>query len=148
MGILSVASSNSCYKGLDYYKNNKVIKINKINDNEYYGIVKGTNNYHVYLNILHPRKSTCDCPFANGKRIICKHIVATYFKALPQEAINYEEEQKRLEKEYENKCDEEYEKVVKYINHMSKKELVDELINILDVGPEWLYDDFLNRNLY
>ena len=61
MGIISLASGNSCWRGLDYYKNKKVIKLSKINEGEYESIVKGTNNYNVYLDIEHPRKSTFDC---------------------------------------------------------------------------------------
>ncbi len=148
MGIISLASGNSCWRGLDYYKNKKVIKLNKINENEYTSIVKGTNNYNVYLDIEHPRKSTCDCPFANGKRIICKHIVATYFKVFPKEAINFEEEQNRLQEEYEKEQEEEYDNVIKYLNKMSKQELIDELIQVFDYGPEWIYNDFVKRNLY
>ena len=30
MGIISLASGNSCWRGLDYYKDKKVIKLNKI----------------------------------------------------------------------------------------------------------------------
>ena len=92
MGIISLASGNSCWRGLDYYKSKKVTKLNKINENEYSSIVKGTNNYNVHLDIEHPRKSTCDCPLANGKRIICKYIVVTYFKAFPNKAVDFEEE--------------------------------------------------------
>lgn len=29
---------------------------------------------------------------------------------------------------------------------MSKDELIGELINIFDYGPEWIYDDFVRRN--
>lgn len=146
MGIISLASGNSCWRGLDYYKNKKVIKFKRINENEYSSIVKGTNNYNVHLDIEHPRKSSCDCPLANGKRIICKHIVATYFTAMPKEATNFEEEQNRLQEEYEEYQDELYDKVIEYINKMSKDELIGELINILDYGPEWIYDDFVRRN--
>ena len=32
MGVISVASGNSCWRGLDYYKNNKVKKLIKINE--------------------------------------------------------------------------------------------------------------------
>lgn len=146
MGIISLASGNSCWRGLDYYKNKKVIKLKKINENEYSSIVKGSNNYNVHLDIEHPRKSSCDCPLANGKRIICKHIVATYFTAMPKEATNFEEEQNRLQEEYEEYQDELYDKVIEYINKMSKDELIGELINIFDYGPEWIYDDFVRRN--
>lgn len=148
MGIISLASGNSCWRGLDYYKNKKVIKFKRINENEYSSIVKGTNNYNVHLDIEHPRKSSCDCPLANGKRIICKHIVATYFTAMPKEAINFEEEQNKLQEEYEKEQEEEYSRAIKYLNKMSKQELIEELIQVFDYGPEWIYNDFVKRNLY
>lgn len=141
MGIISLASGSSCWRGLDYYKDKKVVELNKINENEYSSIVKGKNNYNVYLDIEHPRKSICDCPLAKGKRIICKHIVATYFAALPREAKEFEEEQERLQEE-------EYDKAIKYLNKMSKQELINELIQVFDYGPEWIYNDFVKRNLY
>ena len=147
MGIISLASGNSCWRGLDYYNNKKVIKINKVDENEYSSIVKGTNNYNVHLDIEHPRKSTCDCPLANGKRIICKHIVATYFTIFPEEATNFEEEQNRLCEEYEKEKEEEYGKVIKCLNKMSKQELIEELVQIFEYGPEWIYDNFVRRNL-
>ena len=148
MGIISLASGNSCWRGLDYYKNKKVAKLNKINENEYSSIVNGTNNYNVHLDIEHPKKSTCNCPLANGKRIICKHIVATYFTAFPKEANNFEEEQNRLQEEYEKEQEEEYDKAIKCLNRMSKQELIQELIQVFDYGPEWIYNDFVKRNLY
>ena len=148
MGIISLASGNSCWRGLDYYKSKKVTKLNKINENEYSSIVKGTNNYNVYLNIEHPRRSSCNCPLANGKRIICKHIVATFFAALPKEATAFEEEQERLQEEHEKKQEEEYSKAIKCLNKMSKEELIQELIQVFDYGPEWIYNDFVKRNLY
>lgn len=148
MGIVSLASGNSCWRGLEYYKSKNVTKLNKISENEYSSIIKGTNNYRVYLDIEHPRKSSCNCPLADGKRIICKHIVATYFTALPQEAINFEEEQNRLQEEYEKEQEEEYSKAIKYLKKMSKQELIEELIQVFDYGPEWIYNDFVKRNLY
>lgn len=148
MKIISLASGNSCWRGLDYYKEKRVVELNKINENEYSSIVKGTNNYNVHLDIEHPRKSSCNCPLANGKRIICKHIVATYFTAFPNEAVSFEEEQNRLQEEYEKEQEEEYDKAIKYLNRMSKQELIEELIQVFDYGPEWIYNDFVKRNLY
>ncbi len=147
MGIISLASGSSCWRGLDYYKNKNVTEIKKINENEYLSVVKGTKNYNVYLNIKHPKKSTCDCPLANGKNIICKHIIATYFCVMPKEAINFEEEQIRLQEEYEKELENEYNKVIECLNKMSKQELIEELIQIFDYGPEWIYDDFVKRNV-
>lgn len=146
MGIISVASGASCWRGLDYYKYKKVKNIEKINENEYTSIVSGTKDYDVYLNIEHIRKSNCNCPYADGKRIICKHIIATYFQVFPEQAINFEKEQKELEEEYEKEQDELYDRVIEHLYKMKKDELISEIINIFDYGPEWLYDDFIRRN--
>lgn len=148
MGIISLASGDSCYKGLEYYKNKKVISLNKINENVYESFVEGNNNYKVHLDINHPKKSTCDCPLAKGRRIICKHIVATYFKAFPKESMEFEGAAKILQEEYEKEKEEEYDKAINCLNKMSKEELINELIQIFDYGPEWIYNDFLKRNLY
>lgn len=145
MGIRSLSSGSSCWWGLDYYKEKRVVELNKINENEYSSIVKGTNNYNVHLDIEHPRKSSCNCPLANGKRIICKHIVATYFTAFPNEAVSFEEEQNRLQEEYEKEQEEEYDKAIKYLNRMSKQELIEELIQVFDYRPEWIYNDFVKK---
>ena len=146
MGIISSASGSSCWRGLDYYKENKISNLKKISNFEYTSKVNGTEIYNVYLNIEHARKSTCNCPLANGKRIICKHIVATYFKAFPKEAINFEKEQEKLQEEYENYQEKLYNKTQSYIKSLTKKELVDELSYILDYVPDWVYNDFVRRN--
>ena len=39
MGIISLASGSSCWRGLEYFKNKKVTKLRKINDKEYTSIV-------------------------------------------------------------------------------------------------------------
>ena len=146
MGVISSASGSSCWRGLDYYKKNKVSNLNKLNNNEFTSKVVGTETYNVYLNIEHVRKSTCNCPLANGKRIICKHIVATFFKAYPEEAVNFEKEQERLQEEYEDYQERIYTKTQSYIKSLTKKELVDELSYILDYAPNWVYNDFVRRN--
>ena len=146
MGIIYVASGTSCWKGLDYYKNKKIKNINKVSDTEYTSAAFGTKEYSVYLNLKNPRKSTCNCPLANGKRIICKHIVATYFSVATGSAKEFEDEQNRLQEEYEEYQENEYKNAIKFINKMSKKELVEELIYIFDYAPEWVYGDFIKRN--
>jgi hypothetical protein len=37
---------------------------------------------------------------------------------------------------------------MKYLNKMSKQELINELIQVFDYGTEWIYNDFVKRNLY
>jgi uncharacterized Zn finger protein len=146
MGIISLASGASCWRGLDYYKNKRIKNLKRISDYEFTSTAIGTNNYDIYLDVLHPKKSTCTCPLANGKRIICKHIVATFFTAFPDEAKNFEEEQERKQKEYEDYQEKLYNKTQMYISSMTKKELVDELTYLLDYVPDWVYDDFVRRN--
>lgn len=34
----------------------------------------------------HPRKSICNCPHADGRRVICKHMIALLFTASPEAA--------------------------------------------------------------
>lgn len=146
MSIISLASGSSCWRGLDYYKSNKIINLKRISNYEFKSTAVGTSTYDIYLDISHPRRSTCTCPLANGKRILCKHIVATFFTAFPEEAKDFEEEQERLQEEYEDYQEILYNKTQKYINSMTKKELVEELSYILDYAPDWVYNDFVRRN--
>lgn len=146
MSIISVASGASCWRGLDYYNDKKIHHLKKINDYEFISTVYGTHNYDIYLNVLHPRKSTCNCPLAKGKRVICKHIVATFFAAFPNEAKMFIEEQEKLQEEYLDYQADLYKKAKRYIKEMPKKDLVEELLFILDYAPEWVYDNFIRRN--
>lgn len=145
MGLINIASGNSTWRGLDYYKENKVSNYKKTSDSEYEGIVNGSNGikYNVFMDIEHPRKSKCDCPHAKDKRIICKHIVALYFTAFPDEVDKFLKEVEEAEKEYKAYEEELYNKTIKYINSMSKNELKEALIEILNVAPEWVYDRFV-----
>mgnify|MGYP002518382850 CR=1 FL=1 len=146
MGIITVASGKSLWRGLDYYKSDKVKDIVKINENEYTSKVEGTETYNVYLNIKHVKKSKCNCPLADGKMIVCKHIVATYFKVVSGSGEDFEREQEELEEEYEEYENERYEKVEKYVRKLSKSELIDEMLELLNYVPDWVYDDFIDRN--
>lgn len=121
MGIVSSASGASCWRGLDYYKNKKIKNLKKINDYEFTSTAIGTNNYDIYLDVSHPKRSTYTCPLATGKRIVCKHIVATFFTAFPEEAKDFEEEQERLQEEYEDYQEKLYNKTQSYIKSLTKK---------------------------
>mgnify|MGYP002644725577 CR=1 FL=1 len=50
-------------------------------------IASGNNKYVVHIDKMHPRKSKCNCPFADGRRVVCKHMIALYFTAEPQAAL-------------------------------------------------------------
>lgn len=91
MSILTSSSSTSVSRGYDYYKHDKVNNIKQLSDYEYEGYVKGSlkEPYYVKIDINHPRKSFCDCPFANGNKT-CKHMVALYFSIFEDEVEDYE----------------------------------------------------------
>ncbi len=145
MGIIRSASASSAWRGLDYYKKNKVISCKKLNEYEYEGILKGSNNknYNVIMNVERPRSSSCNCPHANGKRIVCKHIVALYFYVFPNEVKKFEEAARKAEEEYEKYQEQLYDRVENHINSMSKKELQEALMYVLNVAPDWVYEIFV-----
>jgi uncharacterized Zn finger protein len=149
MGIISMASSSSAWRGLDYYKNKKVVNIVKVSDNEYDGIVLGSNEnkYNVHLNSEHPRNSMCDCPLANGKKIICKHIVALYFTVFPNEAQKFIDDMDKAQEEYEEYKNKIYNKTMKFIDRMSKSELQESLKELLSDAPDWVYDRFVRDHV-
>ena len=141
MGLINIASASSVWKGLEYYQHKKVVSYKQVSDFEYEGIVSGSDEkYHVFMDVHHPRKSTCDCPFAKGKRIVCKHIVALYFTVFPKEV----EEQ---EKEYEEYEQERVRKLHSFVYGMSKKELQETVFLLLDDLPEWAYDRFIRDKI-
>ena len=147
MGLIDIASSASAWRGYGYYKENKVLSINKINENEYEGTVAGSSNepYSVHIDILHPKRSTCNCPFAEGNKKICKHKVALYFSVFPDEADKYLTAVEQAEKEAEEYEEQIYDLVGQKIQKMKKSELQDALWQVLMDGPEWVFDRFVRE---
>ncbi len=147
MGILSLASGNSLWRGYEYFKSGKVIRTEYVSDTEFKGKVSGGNNkiYEVTINTEHPRKSECNCPHAKGKRIVCKHQVALFFAVFPYEAekyyrevVEYEEQEEKRQAELENK-------VIDYVCKLKKDELQQTLLELLFDGPEWQYERFIRQ---
>ena len=97
----------------------------KQSDTQIKGMVRGSDqkHYEVFIDLEHPRKSKCNCPHADGKRIICKHMIALYFSSYPKEAkkyyndvIKYQEEEEQRQEELENK-------VIDYVHKLKKSDL-------------------------
>lgn len=150
MSIVSLASMNSAWQGYEYWRDKKVICFTKNDDETYSGVVSGSygKRYQVTINLAHPRKSSCTCPHAAGRQIICKHKVALYFSAFPDEGKAYEadykaalEEVERIEKE-EAALDS---LVIQTIEGMTKGELRQALLDILFDGPEWQFNQFVEE---
>lgn len=147
MGLLELASYKAVWRGYEYYEQKYVCAHIKESDTQIKGIVLGSGqkHYDVFIDLEHPRKSKCNCPLADGKRIICKHMIALYFSAFPNEAkqyyenvIKYQEEEERRQEELE--C-----KVVDYVHKLKKSELEQLCLQMLFDGPEWQYDKFIRE---
>ncbi len=146
MSLLTTASGKSVYRGYEYYIEDKVLTCNQISDIEYEGTVKGSAQkpYAVHLNLKKPKTSMCDCPFANGMKI-CKHMVAIFFTAFPDEARKYKAELDAFYEEEEERQSELDDMLQKYIKKLSKSELQEALLQVLYDGPEWQFERFINE---
>lgn len=126
--FLNLASGESLWRGMDYFKEGRV-KSYTATDVGYEGTILDSNLYHASIDIAHPRRSTCDCPFANGRRVICKHMVALLFTAEPDQADALNEEAASWERQAEEKWKEKCSEIRKHVMSMTKKELQESLIS-------------------
>lgn len=108
MAFYDFASGASLWRGYDYFIAGKVSECCPIDEHGFEGRVSGSEGaeYHVRIDVEHPRKSTCDCPFAKDRVAVCKHKIALYFEAVPGSAdafLRDMEERERECREWEKK---------------------------------------------
>lgn len=144
MELYRSASLQSQFRGYDYFNDKKVISFKYLGDSIYGGIVKGdSTTYDVTINIKHPKSNShCNCPHAEGTKIICKHMVALYFAIFPEKAKQFMEEIDEHNRKVDEYKQELEIKMQKYIKSMSKKELEEALLECL-YQVDWLYDNFI-----
>lgn len=133
MGLIETASANSVWRGMDYYESKKVISWERMGTFAYDGVVSGSdgNKYTVHIETNHPRRSTCNCPFAEGRRVVCKHMIALYFTAEPEAADHFLKQVEEWEAEEQKREKQHYEDLRKYVNQLSKAELRERLYDAL-----------------
>ena len=133
MSIRTLASGASAWRGYEYYTEKKVLSFTQTSEDEYTGQVAGSGPipYQVKINTAHVRRSKCNCPHANGRRVICKHMVALFFAAFPGEAEQYMEEVEEYEREEEQRMEGHYAALRSYVKSLSKKELQEQLFEAL-----------------
>lgn len=80
----------SIERGYDYYKRGNVISFKQTSENEYEGKVSGSvkKPYDVHIDIIHIKKSFCNCPFAEGNKKVCKHKLQYIFLHFPKKPKN------------------------------------------------------------
>lgn len=133
MGLIEIASNNSVWRGMDYYNNKRVVSWENLKNGVYEGRVSGSagNMYAVHIDTEHPRKSFCNCPFADGRCVVCKHMIALYFTAEPKVAKDFLKEVEKWEAEEEERERQHYEDLRKYVNSLSKTELQERLLDAM-----------------
>lgn len=138
MGLIETASGKSVWRGMDYYETKKVISWDKLNNVEYEGIVLGSegNKYKVHINIAHPKKSICTCPFADGRRVVCKHMIALYFTAVPGVVEDFQRQVEEWEQEEVELEEQHYQEIRDFVDSLSKSELQEMLYNMLIAEEE------------
>lgn len=155
MKLVHLASGSSFGKGMTYYQNKSVLSSEEIKSGIYKGQVRGSHGkvYDVHIDINHPRKSSCSCPFASARRVICKHMVALYFSYFPQHAdavlAEWEAEEREAEERYE-KWDAEYtsarqqelEEITAYVRNLSDEQVREALIAALLTEFDRDYPDY------
>lgn len=140
MSLISRASNASCWRGYEYYLQKHVESLEKVAENVYICKVKGSNNnvYDVRIDIDKTSQSRCNCPHADGRRVICKHMVAAFFTAFPEEAKKYICEVEEYEAEEEGRREDRYSEIKEYVYSLSKNEL---RIMLLDYMTEEEFSD-------
>lgn len=125
MGLIELASGNSVWRGLDYYERKKIVSWEKVGEQAYSGKVSGSNGetYVVLIDKEHPRKSKCNCPFADGRRVICKHMIGLLFTVEPKQAADFRKAVEEYEAEEELREQQYYEDLKEYVYSLSKTEL-------------------------
>lgn len=133
MSIWSLSSNASCWRGYDLYTKGKVTSYAKIGEHVYESFIQGSADepYHTVIDVDHPRRSHCDCPFAEGRRVICKHMVALHFTIFPSEAEAFMQEVEESEREEERRAQEHRDDLERYVKSLKKDELQRQLLDAL-----------------
>ena len=73
MGIVEEAPKKIVWRAIEYYKQNKVLEVHENGKDCYSAIVAGSGKtkYDVFIDVKHPKKCTCTCPFAKENDVIC-----------------------------------------------------------------------------
>ena len=132
-----LASGASLWRGYDYYTAHKVLSWEPAEPGAYPqrfdGVVSGNGDkpYEVHIDIAHPKKSTCTCPFAEGRHVICKYMVALYFTIYPAEADELLRAQEQWEAEEAAREEAHRAETWQYVKGLKKAELQEELYRAL-----------------
>ena len=149
MSLLTASSMESRWRGYEYFKNKQVSNLEHPENMHFHAVASGSKKepYTVTIDLEHLRNSSCTCPHAAGRQVICKHMVAVFFAAFPEEAEKYYADVLKAEEEWENYQDELANKLVKYVRALKKQEAQKQLLEVLESGPEWQRERFIREHI-
>ena len=149
MSLLTASSMESRWRGYEYFKSKKVLNLKRLENMRFQAAVLGSRQepYEVTIDLEHVRQSSCTCPYAAGRRVICKHMIAVFFSAFPEEAKKYYSDVQKAEEDWENYQAELADKLVKYVHGLKKQEARELLLEVLETGPEWQWERFVREHL-
>ena len=133
MGLLEIASSKSVWRGIEYYNKGNVLSWEQTGEGTFDGIVMGSGDekYTVHVDSIYPRKSTCNCPLAFGKKTICKHIVAVYVAADPKEENRFKNDLTPYTSEEEERHAKRYQHLMSWAKNMSPSQLCEAYVEVM-----------------
>ena len=149
MSLMTASSEVSRWRGYEYFKAKRVSSVQKIGNARYSALVSGSENapYSVTIDLDHVRQSSCTCPHAAGRRVICKHMIAAFFTVFPEEATQYYADVLQAEEDWEDYQKELAEKLAEFVRGLKKKEAQELLLELLETGPEWQWDRFVREHI-
>lgn len=156
MSIFTKASNSSYWRGYDYFEGGRITDFKKVDDYVYSAKVKGTKTYKVKVDLKHPLNSSCTCPFVEGNKKICKHMIAVAFKASPDECYkakkaieDYEYEMNHIDDLVDKIMEKKRKQIKSKIKSLSAKEAKERLANIL-INDEYdkIYQDIAQGRSY
>lgn len=84
MSLLTASSAESRWRGYEYFAHKKVLHLQRLDDTRFQAVVSGSRkaSYEVIMDLDHVRRSSCTCPHAAGRRVICKHMLAVFLHGI------------------------------------------------------------------
>lgn len=93
MSYLKVVNQKIKLRGYFIALSNSILDVKQLADHKYQAtcLGSGAKRYRTCIDLDHPKRSTCECPYANGNRL-CNHMVGVYFKVDKAARVAYSKE--------------------------------------------------------
>ncbi len=153
MKFFEYAAPKQRKRGIKYYREGKVRSVEKTSQSVVRGTIRGKDaHYRVRLDLLIPAQSTCSCPYVKKNGDMCKHMVALYFAAFPEELLQKEQTEQpgkdRLREEKIRKRTEAEELVTARVDEMNDLQLKVALRDVVLRGGKQAINLFLKNYVH